>query len=377
MISAEARMQAAITECASEWYSRHRDGGLSPQEIDAFLGWLRASPLHVREYLAVASLATKMPEAVVGLQADRQEMIDLAHEWLRTRGNVVTLHPHTPVSSMGEVQSTRYGGRQWHRIGVSIAASLLLIVGAVIAVGLQLGLDRPGVVGWSRAIEAPVDQRRTVRLRDGSVMHLDAGTRARVRYSNERRIIDLEHGRAMFSVASNVSRPFVVTAGTTEVLAVGTRFDVHRLGPRQAVIVTVVEGKVDVLDRGAGDNSENVTQTRPVRLNAGQQVQLARARLDEPRVEAVNVRQATAWLRHEMIFSERPLGEVAAELSRYGVPIVIDDPALREYRVNGVFDVYDTESFVAFLERLGRVERGNTGIRLHASDYASSERYTK
>lgn len=365
MSGTDVRMQAEAIERASEWYAKHRDGALSPQETAAFLQWLQASPLHVREYLAAAALAAKLPEAVTDLHIDRLDMLDRAQQWIQARGNVITLRSHQSALPSDETRAPSDG--RWRLVGLSLAASLVLIVGAILAIATYAGLDKPGVVGWTRVIESGEGQRRTIRLRDGSVVHLNAGTSARVRYTRERRLIELDYGRAMFSVAHDTGRPFVVLAGAAEVVAVGTRFDVHRHRSQNAVIVTVVEGKVDVLDHVAGSGSEAAAPKQPLHLSAGQQVQLAPIRL-ESRIEAVNARQATSWLRHELILTERPLREVAAEFSRYGVPIRIDDPALQDYRVNGVFDAYDTESFITFLERLGEVERGSDGVRVRAFD---------
>jgi ferric-dicitrate binding protein FerR (iron transport regulator) len=67
-------------------------------------------------------------------------------------------------------------------------------------------------------------------------------------------------------------------------------------------------------------------------------------------------------LRRQLAFSEQPLAEVAEEFSRYGTPITIESAALREYRVSGVFNAYDTESFVAYLRRIGEVEHTAQGI---------------
>src|SRR5690606_41893209 len=138
-----------------------------------------------------------------------------------------------------------------------------------------------------------------------------------------------------------------VGAGGPEVVAVGTQFEGVRrdAGP---VTVTVVEGAVDVRE------GEDAAGTR-VRLAAGQRLRVdAQAPVATP--EAVDLHAATAWLRRELMFSEQPLAAVAEEFSRYGTSIHIDSPALRAYRVSGVFNAYDTESFVTFLKRIGEVE---------------------
>jgi transmembrane sensor len=61
----------------------------------------------------------------------------------------------------------------------------------------------------------------------------------------------------------------------------------------------------------------------------------------------------TAWLHRQIAFQHEALSIVAAEFSRYSpAPIVIESPELRALAVSGVFNVDDTESFVAFLRSL-------------------------
>ena len=47
---------------------------------------------------------------------------------------------------------------------------------------------------------------------------------------------------------------------------------------------------------------------------------------------------------------------MADEFDRYGsIPIEIDDAALRALPITGVFNAYDIDSFVAFLQTIDRV----------------------
>jgi transmembrane sensor len=74
-----------------------------------------------------------------------------------------------------------------------------------------------------------------------------------------------------------------------------------------------------------------------------------------------------AWVQHQIVAEDVPLGEIVEEFNRYArVSIEIDDPALQALRVSGRFDVYDTESFVAFLASLDgiTIERTPTRIRV-------------
>ncbi len=355
----ERQFEAVIVEQAGEWYARHRDGKLTAAETEAFMAWLQNSPLHIREYLATAELAAHLPAAAKGLQVDRHELVERARAWLRTSDNVVALR------SMRATAPAPRGFMRRSRLLAAFAAVLVLGV----AGGLYWEFGTPGLSGWPRVLEVPRGEQRTVRLRDGSVLHLNADTRVRVRYSPAQRLIDLEHGQALFSVARNTARPFVVRAGETDVVAVGTQFDVLRRGAEGPVTVTVVEGKVDVLSHEAQRRNGKAPTTsiagKPVRLIAGQQVRLT-AIGTVSRPQPVDVRAATAWLRRELVFNEQRLAEVAEEFSRYGTSIEIEDPALREYRVSGVFNAYDVESFVTYLKRIGTVEPDGAGIRVRS-----------
>ena len=79
-------------------------------------------------------------------------------------------------------------------------------------------------------------------------------------------------------------------------------------------------------------------------------------RIHPPSVVAADLTSATAWTRREIIFKGRPLGEVADEFNRYlSVPVHIDDAALRNTRVSGIFSAYDEEAFIAFLREFDGV----------------------
>ncbi|MEH3160166.1 MAG: FecR domain-containing protein [Sphingomonas taxi] len=65
-----------------------------------------------------------------------------------------------------------------------------------------------------------------IRLDDGSTVTLGAQTVLTVGFTRERRQLALERGEALFEVAHDRSRPFVVQTPFGAVTAVGTAFDV-------------------------------------------------------------------------------------------------------------------------------------------------------
>lgn len=210
------------------------------------------------------------------------------------------------------------------------------IMGAV-AVATAVALVIGGSFWWSArgSYSTGIGERRVVTLADGSSVSLDTDSRIRVRFSGDERRIELEQGQALFDVASDAGRPFLVLAGGTEVKAVGTVFDVRRAG--KAVRVTLVSGVVEVAAADAG--------SPPRRMAAGEQARVsARGITTAP----VDVAVATSWTDGRLILEDIPLEEAVAEVNRYLVDkIEIDDPAIRSIAVNGVFRTGDRDAFIA------------------------------
>src|SRR6185312_10044661 len=63
MRTPDEQLHALIAEQAAEWYVAHRDGELAPSQQQVFMRWLRASPAHVAEYLAIAGMARDIGDA--------------------------------------------------------------------------------------------------------------------------------------------------------------------------------------------------------------------------------------------------------------------------------------------------------------------------
>jgi len=199
-------------------------------------------------------------------------------------------------------------------------------------------------------------QQLVQRLADSSVLHLNTDSSVTVRYSDTERLITLTSGQAVFEVAHEPQRAFRVLAGSAQVVAVGTRFDV-RLTP-EATLVTVVEGRVAV--------GLSATSAAIIQVGADQQLRVAAAEWPA-RPVAVDAERTTSWLRREIVFDHEPLEQVAAEFNRYAPkPIAITTPALRSLEISGVFATDDPDAFIAFLRSLKgvRVEVTEKEIRV-------------
>lgn len=176
-------------------------------------------------------------------------------------------------------------------------------------------------------------EQRVVALEDGSRLHLNTETTVHVRYNAKARNLVLTSGEALFSVAKNKARPFIVSAGGVVVTATGTRFDVTLRNKRAAV--TLVEGRVSVR---APDGSTTW-------LEPGEQWQWPTERSPVHKVRTENV---TAWTQGRIVFDDTALAKAIAEINLYGgKKVVLDAPQFASRRLSGSFQVGDSESFAA------------------------------
>jgi transmembrane sensor len=217
-----------------------------------------------------------------------------------------------------------------------------------------------------------VGEQRILVLDDGTRLSLNTHSRVRVDLGASQRTVTVEDGEALFEVAKDPQRPFVVRAGGSEVVALGTVFSVRLSAGRTevgaALNVTLIEGQVTVrAASGIKGGGDGLAPEKPLSMLPGERIRLVKStgrtderatqQVDRPRIEGV-----VAWKRSEAIFDDVPLAEAVAELNRYDRrPIVlIGDASLAQLRVSGIYRTGDTASFanaVAALHRLVVRER--------------------
>lgn len=262
------------------------------------------------------------------------------------------------AASQGQGQDLSLGLSEAHAPTLALRRPPAWRTAAALAAGLSL-LVGAGVLWRSMddaAYATRLGEQQVATLQDGSRIALNTDTQLDVRFDAARRRIELDKGEAMFEVAHDPERPFVVVAGDTRITAIGTVFTVRRT--RDDVVVTLIKGKVAVSQaRPRVDGSA----ASPVVLRPGE-------KLTEPangpaRVEPESVEVATAWRRGQTVFRDTPLGSAVTELNRYGgPPIVVDDPRLAALPVSGVFatNAADFAEAIAALHGLRLEKRGQT-----------------
>ncbi|UHC19829.1 FecR domain-containing protein [Methylobacterium currus] len=202
---------------------------------------------------------------------------------------------------------------------------------ACLAAAVVLGsflASQAGLVDWLRSdLWSGVGDITHATLPDGSRVDLNTGTALALHFSGTERRIALLRGEAVFDVARDPGRPFVVEGGGLRVRAVGTVFYVRADGAGQPV--GVAEGRVEVTAAG-----------RPLAVSAGEAFREGPAHA----VVKADVARAMAWRDGRLIVSGERLSDVLAELARYrrGRILLLDRRA-GERRVTGAFDPRHTD----------------------------------
>jgi transmembrane sensor len=239
---------------------------------------------------------------------------------------------------------------------MALAASVLLAVGlATLAPRLWMA-PSPPVEGPATTFQYVTarGEMRDVRLPDGSVVTLDADSAVSGRFTDGKRALTLQNGRARFAVAPNHARPFVVAAGPREVVAVGTKFDVDLAAG--TLTVTVLEGRVTVGSRDGASGS--------VALSAGQRII---DRGDRPVAQAAPAEDAESWRGGVIAFDNQTVAEAVTVMNRYGGQRVLTrDPKIGALRVSGQFRAGEGDRFAATLADVHglRVVRRSDGLEL-------------
>jgi transmembrane sensor len=296
-----------VTREAARWFVRLQRLPSTDPRRSQFERWLAADPVHASEYSAIAAL------------------------W---QGFDSTATVEQLANALRQQKPRRRPALATGAIG-----ALLIVVVSLL-----------GWRGWSAWYAQPISElslqtgpAQTIRqtMSDGSLIVLNARSRAHVTYFRDRREVELIDGEALFEVTHDADRPFTVSTHLARIRDLGTRFNIHRTADRVRVAVT--EGTVDVtaasgapLVLQAGEVAEVVANAAPTRVG-------------------LDADDAVAWTRGQLLFRSVALEEFAASLSRYrSRPLTVEGPS-PSTRITAVVQIANLETFLITLPDIAPV----------------------
>jgi transmembrane sensor len=337
----QRQIDQLLAQRAAEWVDTLKAG--DREDHAAFLEWMRQSTLHVEHYLESEALdrqiqalgRTRGPDLDVLLARIAPDVRPLKRE-------IVVVDGRKP---------------RWHRSWPIAAALAVVSIGALALFGLRY------IASSANRVATAVGEQRNVTLPDGSRMFVNALSHLRIDYTAHRRDIELISGEAVFQVARDPARPFVVHTKTASVRALGTQFNVYQRRDDTA-LVSVIEGRVQItrlaLARGAAPPKKSDVEN----LSAGEEAKVTRRRIE--RRAHPDVAKTVGWREGRLFFDETPLAEMVHEFNRYGGPLQLklEGGGFERYRFGGVFNANEPDVLVEILERQKdlSVERQPDGV---------------
>ena len=329
---------------AAEWNQRLAAGDLDESQQREYKLWLR-SPLNAREMARICLIDTLLHRGALRSGAGH-----------RAPAKIIDFEAYAPITRpRAHAQSTGRPRASGWKVAAAAATAGLLILTAVFMMTLR------DVTPTEHLIVTRVGKWDKQLLEDGSVVYVGPDTELRFHFGTELRSIAVLRGEALFEVAKDPGRPFVVGTSAGSVRAVGTEFAVAYQG--DSVVVTVAEGKVAVTPEGPGNSLQPI-----IPLTANQQVVLRPTGADEPL--AVSADHELKWIRNWFEYDGERIGEIIEELNRrHAAQVVVDNSEVVRLRMNSlVFRPSEPEDFV------GKINQWYAASRLLEASGGGSDR---
>ncbi len=351
MVRDEKQLEAdgVVHSEACAWIAQLESGDMSEADREELRQWIARSSSHeaaIKEYAELWSGLDSLGLLHPTYEAVRKERRDI----FKSLSGVWWRKPQFVIGAM--------------------ASAVMLIVTSAWIVLAPLQPKTEELV-----VATAIGEARAVELSDGSSINVNTASNMQVNYGRRERIVHLMHGEAVFSVATDEQRPFVVRAGQQTVKAIGTEFSVRLVGDEVKVVVT--EGMVEIAQAALAANREQKLSPDPAATEGSDnpmptavlvQGQSASATREGVRtIEAIDldqVAQRLSWRNGVLDFSGETLTYAVGEVERYtAYEIEIADADLANLRVGGVFRLSDAGQFIDVLEENFNIEAERTSDR--------------
>ncbi|WP_343668783.1 FecR domain-containing protein [Chitinophaga sp.] len=195
------------------------------------------------------------------------------------------------------------------------AAIAVLLVSAV---PFFITKKKPLPVNADQLVSTPAGSRKTIRLPDGTVVQMNAGTSLLIpgNFGMKDRAITLT-GEAFFTVATDVLHPFIIHAGSIQTTVLGTSFNIRAWPEEDTWAIGVSTGRVKVSD-------ETNRQVMAACLTANKSLVHHRTSGTSD-ITDTDAAMLGAWRNNIFHFNNSSMAEIGQELQRqYNIPVVVN-----------------------------------------------------
>ncbi len=271
---------------------------------------------------------------------------EIVNTWSLTKNKTEFYQPDMTINWQKLMKRINYQPKQKAIQNIYFRwAAAAAILALVFLAGIGLGdgfLSQTERISYTKII-APEGNKTQIVLPDSTYVWLNSGSEIQYPsdYTTENRQVTMK-GECFFDVVKDPEHPFVVSGSKFKVKVFGTRFNINEDNAKDMADVTLVSGKVQVL---------NLQDKMISNLKPGQQLVYNDGKYLVQQAE--NMEALTAWLNNMLIFDNQPFEEVIHYLEKwYGVKIQLDQNLY--YRHNYTFKV-KTESLREVMELISYI----------------------
>lgn len=229
------------------------------------------------------------------------------------------------------------------------------------------------------SVYAPKGSKAMTILPDGTQVWLNAGSNLSYHidsYGENNRAVNLI-GQAFFKVVTNPQKPFIVTAKSLKIKALGTEFDVKAYPEENTIETTLIKGIVKIEGKNHKKQSFTITMNpkQKVTFYSGKALvetstltdpsnldekKLSHIKLEtpppstpaEPLINDVEKPDLyTSWKDDRWVFEGEEIGNLAVLLERrFNVKIVFNSEELKSYKFTGIFQQETLEQILKVLK---------------------------
>lgn len=292
----DARRQAL--KSASHWYAVLSEGEVNARQTEKWQRWYEQDTNNQWAWQQVENLRVQM-QAVPG---------NVAHRALQ------------------DTQLTRR----------RVMKGMLLLLG--VGSSWQLWHSQAGEGLRADYRTAKGEIRRTT-LTDGTQLALNTESAVNVNFDDKQRQVHLLYGEiAVITGHQGDERPLRVLTQQAQLTALGTEFTVLEDSGTTLLSVSQHAVEVALLDY----------PIKKIIVREGQSLRISAREFGEMISQQA---QSSGWQRGVLSFSDKPLGDVIATLSRYRHGVLRCSPSVASLRLSGTFPIQNTDTVLSVIEK--------------------------
>jgi transmembrane sensor len=290
--------------------------------------------------------------------------------------------------------------RQFLIQGLSLAAvfCIAFFLGSIINKNDGKIFTEQAATATYSEIKAPFGARSEIKLADGTQVILNAGSVVKYRSdfnSNNRELI--LDGEAYFKVAKNTDLPLIVNAGSINIKATGTEFNVKAYQDEALIETTLIEGKVEITQNNGNSEVIKLLELKPnqkaIYIKESDHIAIEKIKEIEPLAvkpakilsdkllvsPKVDIDQVTAWTQNKLIIRGENLENLCIKLQRkYNVTFIFGNEEIKKFRFSGVLLDETLEQVLKVIKLTAPIDYVLDGkVVLIVSNTEQAEKYSK